>query len=459
MFVFYDTETTGTIRDFDQILQFAAILTGDDLAEVDRFDIRCRLLPWVVPAPMALKVTGIRPATLTDPSLPGFYDMMSRVRARLEAWSPARFIGYNSLRFDEALLQRAFWQTLHPAYLTVMNGNARMDLFPLVQAASHLAPGALAHPVTDKGKPGFRLDALAPLNGFAHERAHDALGDVEATIHIARLLKTRAPDLWNTAARRAPKQETARLLQPGAPVLVAEYFSGAPSLWWGQRLDQNGASGTSAVMARLGADWAGLRTAGEDTLRNALTRSPGPLRDIGLNKSPIVYSEEEALAFWKIRPDDQSLTSSEALKSDPDFCARLLRLKADTEPAWPEAEHLEQRIFEAFPDRADAALMERFHKSDWPGRADLVRQFKDARYRQLAQRIVYDGAPETLSGDDRRRITQAVAERLFANHDDRTLWRSIAAARLELESMESSEETRLISAWLEALAGQHPPQS
>lgn len=52
MFVFYDTETTGTIRDFDQILQFAAILTGDDLAEVDRFDIRRRLLPWVAPSPM-----------------------------------------------------------------------------------------------------------------------------------------------------------------------------------------------------------------------------------------------------------------------------------------------------------------------------------------------------------------------------------------------------------------------
>lgn len=459
MFVFYDTETTGTVRDFDQILQFAAILTGDDLAEVDRFDIRCRLLPWVVPAPMALKVTGIRPATLTDPSLPGFYDMMGRVRAKLEAWSPARFIGYNSLRFDEPMLQRAFWQTLNPPYLTVLNGNARMDLFPLVQAASHLAPGALAYPATDGAGISFRLDALAPLNGFAHERAHDALGDVEAAIHIAKLLKARAPQLWNTAAQRAPKQETARLLQPGAPVLMAEYFAGAASLWWGQRLDQNGASGTSAVMARLGTDWAGLRTAGDDTLLEALAGSPGPLRDTGLNKAPVVYSEAEALAFWKLRPDDQSITNSQVLKNDPGFCARLLRLKADTEPAWPAAEHLEQRIFEAFPDRADAALMERFHTSDWPARAGLVRQFKDARYRQLAQRIVYDGAPETLSGDDRKRIAKAVAGRLFANHEDKTLWRSVAAARLELETMERSEETGLMSAWLEALAGQHSPRS
>jgi exodeoxyribonuclease-1 len=459
MFVFYDTETTGTIRDFDQILQFAAILTDDDLAEVGRFDIRCRLLPWVVPAPMALKVTGIRPATLTDPSLPGFYDMMSRVRARLEAWSPARFIGYNTLRFDEPLLQRAFWQTLHPPYLTVTNGNARMDLLPLVQAASYLAPGVLTYPQADSGKPGFRLDALAPLNGFAHDRAHDALGDVEATIHIARLLKAQAPDLWNTAARRAPKQETARLLQPGTPVLIAEYFAGAASLWWGQRLDQNGGAGTNAVMARLDTDWASLGTAGDEALRTAFAGSPRPLRDIGLNKAPIVYSEEEARGVWKIHPDETCLKSSEALKDDPALCARLVTLKAQTEPAWPEAEHLEQKIFDAFPDRSDAGLMERFHKSDWPARANLVRQFRDVRYRQLAQRIVYDGAPETLSGDDHKRVSKAIAERLFANHDDKNLWRSVAAARLELETMESSEETRLISAWLEALARQHLPES
>ncbi len=32
-YVFYDTETTGTEKAFDQILQFAAIKTDDDLNE------------------------------------------------------------------------------------------------------------------------------------------------------------------------------------------------------------------------------------------------------------------------------------------------------------------------------------------------------------------------------------------------------------------------------------------
>ena len=65
-YVFYDTETTGIETDFDQILQFAAIRTDDNLTEVDRFSIRCRLLPHVVPSPGALRLTHVTPAMLRD---------------------------------------------------------------------------------------------------------------------------------------------------------------------------------------------------------------------------------------------------------------------------------------------------------------------------------------------------------------------------------------------------------
>ena len=65
-FVFYDTETTGTQSAFDQILQFAAERTDDDLQEIDRFEIRSRLLPYVVPSPGALRVTGLTIDQLLD---------------------------------------------------------------------------------------------------------------------------------------------------------------------------------------------------------------------------------------------------------------------------------------------------------------------------------------------------------------------------------------------------------
>ena len=42
-FIFYDTETTGKDTSFDQILQFAAIKSDDELNVIDTFDVRCRL--------------------------------------------------------------------------------------------------------------------------------------------------------------------------------------------------------------------------------------------------------------------------------------------------------------------------------------------------------------------------------------------------------------------------------
>lgn len=68
-FVFYDTETTGLRIGFDQIVQFAAIRTDNDLNELDRFEIRSKLLPHVVPHPTALLTNGLRIGQLTDASL------------------------------------------------------------------------------------------------------------------------------------------------------------------------------------------------------------------------------------------------------------------------------------------------------------------------------------------------------------------------------------------------------
>lgn len=135
-FVFYDTETTGTDTSFDQILQFGAIRTDDQLNEIDRFEIRCRLLPHVVPAPMALKVTGITPKMLTDPALPSHYEAMRQVHTKLSDWSPSVFVGYNSISFDENLLRQAFYQTLQPIYLTNTGGNTRADMLRIAHAVA-----------------------------------------------------------------------------------------------------------------------------------------------------------------------------------------------------------------------------------------------------------------------------------------------------------------------------------
>ena len=61
-FIFYDTETTGLAAGYDQILQFAAIVTDDDFNVLEESNLRCRFLPHVVPSPTALIVTHVLPS-------------------------------------------------------------------------------------------------------------------------------------------------------------------------------------------------------------------------------------------------------------------------------------------------------------------------------------------------------------------------------------------------------------
>lgn len=98
-FAFYDLETTGTSPAFDQPLQFAAILTDDALAEIERVNLRCRIAPHVIPSPWALAVTGVRPAQLLDPALPTFFELAQQIGALIKRWSPAIWTGFNSVRF------------------------------------------------------------------------------------------------------------------------------------------------------------------------------------------------------------------------------------------------------------------------------------------------------------------------------------------------------------------------
>src|SRR5690348_8863791 len=157
-FVFYDTETTGTDTVFDQILQFAAICTDKNFNELERLEIRSQLLPYKVASPGAVKVNGVSVAQLHDPSLPSHYAMVRTVQEKLRTWSPAIFIGYNSIGFDENIFRQALYQTLHPPYLTNTCGNCRSDVLRMVQAASLFAPNVLAIPLNEKGRFVFKLD-------------------------------------------------------------------------------------------------------------------------------------------------------------------------------------------------------------------------------------------------------------------------------------------------------------
>ena len=68
-FFFYDTETTGLSSEFDQILQFAAIITDQNFDVLETIDLKCKLKEYIVPSFGALTTTGMKPSELYIPEL------------------------------------------------------------------------------------------------------------------------------------------------------------------------------------------------------------------------------------------------------------------------------------------------------------------------------------------------------------------------------------------------------
>ena len=348
-FVFYDTETTGTDTAFDQILQFAAILTDDNMRELDQFEIRCRLLPHVVPAAGALIATGVSPRLLTDSALPTHYEAARQIARKLADWSPSIFLGYNSMSFDEELLRQTFYQTLQPIYVTNTNGNTRGDILSLVNASMVVAPTALTIPIGASGKPTRKLDTLAPANGYAHSNAHDALADVEATIFLAKVICAAAPAVWEEFLRlRSKRAVTARLNERG-PFFLTEVYGTTPSV-----IPLAGC-GTAPGADSLGCafdlryDPREYLMLCEDELLSVMNGRKKALRYVPCNKQPMLLFSEPSFALPYAEADrDEFRSRADLIYRSQDFRARACRALGRRYSDRPQGIHVEQRIHEQF---------------------------------------------------------------------------------------------------------------
>lgn len=431
--VFYDTETTGINIDFDQIIQFSAILTDSNFHEIDRLDVRCRRLPWIIPSPGAMIVTKIGPEKIDDTTLPLFPEMIEMIRAKLKAWSPAIFLGYNSFRFDEPLLQRALWQCLYDPYVTVTGGNGRGDVLQLVMAVARIAPHAIAVPHIASGRPSFKLDLLAPMNGYSGRNAHDALDDALAVVHLSKKIASRSPKMWAYFLRSTSKKCVEDLFSHRNTLFFAQISQSKKFGWWGLPLYFGNPGRSSVLVVNLDGAWERFFSGGGSTTNNATATFD--FRWVKPNMAPIVFQASEALDSFGLRPGKHELRAANLLEA-PDRVAQLTSYVEEQPRHVREKHAVEQKIYDGFPSKGDQETMEQFHRLDWSERFLLIRKFEDRRFQQLAQRLIYLTCPDMFSETERTRFRKAIAERLLGAQADPLLWRTISSARKELEEIQ-----------------------
>ncbi|MGI3211849.1 exonuclease domain-containing protein [Roseovarius tibetensis] len=434
-FAFYDLETTGISPAFDQPLQFAAILTDDDFREIERVNLRCRIAPHIIPSPWALVVTGVRPAQLLDPALPTLFEFTQEIGALIERWSPAIWTGFNSIRFDEEMLRQAFYQNLQPdVFATQFNGNTRFDMLTALYAVWYRQPDLFDWPVDADGRVRFKLDRIAPLNGFAAHNAHDALGDVEATIHIARQIARRAPALWTELLANRDKTHVRASLEIFQPMALVERFGGGlPRATVGCFCGTSASNPNQAAFFDLdAADPADWLNSGDPELFDAVDATPKLIRSFSINKSPALLSMPAPSALQAERAD--------VIANAPAFRARVAQALAARFPEDPAAPTppVEKQIYGGFYSHADKALLKEFQRADWPRRQEIVASISDPRLRQLGRRLVAFHAPELLSADERAQYQAWLRGRWSAPDVAETEWMTLTKAHAALDELRAN---------------------
>ena len=222
-FFFYDLETSGFNPRTERIMQFAGQRTDMDLNQIgEPVNELIKLTPDILPSVQAVLLTGITPQqTIRDglseaEFLKLFYE---------DVVKPGTiFIGFNSIRFDDEFMRFLHYRNFYDAYeWQWKDGNSRWDVLDLVRMTRALRPEGIKWPFASDGKPANRLEYLSKINKLDHDHAHDALSDVKATIAMAKLIKTKQPELFEYLLKHRDKKTIKEMVMSGRPFI---YTSG-----------------------------------------------------------------------------------------------------------------------------------------------------------------------------------------------------------------------------------------
>ncbi len=192
-YLFYDLETTGLNKCFDQVLQFAAIRTDKQLNTLERHEIHIELMPDIIPAPEAIVThrIGIHQMRKGEKEI----SAIKKIHRLLN--QPGTIsTGYNTLGFDDEFLRFSFYRNLLPPYThQYANQCSRIDIYPMMAMYFLFNKGTLDWPDID-GKVSLKLDEINQRNQFINGQAHNAMIDVEVTLELARQLM-KQEKMWN----------------------------------------------------------------------------------------------------------------------------------------------------------------------------------------------------------------------------------------------------------------------
>jgi exodeoxyribonuclease-1 len=420
-FFWHDYETFGAQPRYDRPAQFAGIRTDAELNEIGEPVMwYCQPAGDYLPDPQSCLITGITPQQCLEQGMPEA-QFAARIEAEL-AQAGTVGVGYNTIRFDDEITRFMFWRSLIDPYAREwQNGCGRWDLLDVVRMVYALRPEGIVWPKKEDGSPSFKLEDLARANGLLHEKAHDALSDVRATIGLARLIRKVQPRLFDFAFALHKKDRVLQEMGLPADAAHARPFlhvsgmirpeRGCITVMW--PLATHPTNKNEIICWDLTQDPSELASIDVDTLRLRLFSRAAdlpegvqrlPIKSIHVNKSPMVVGSLKTLSpamagQWGV--DMEQCMQHAAIARDlPDMSA--LWRAVHQRPA-QEGLDADQDLYGGFVGNEDRRRLNHL-RSLSPQELALDRTgFDDARLTELLFRYRARNFPQTLAPAERQR--------------------------------------------------------
>ena len=448
-YVVWDIETDSAQTDWATIIEIGGILLDENFKEKERFQARCRLPQDRVPSATALCINKSNVDLLTKGNL-SHYEMLTQVEQKFREWSPATFLGYSSINFDDEVIRKEFFKSLRKPYLTNTDGNVRHDALNIVRAAFAIDDDVLKTELNPKGNKSMKLESLARLNGFESAGAHSALFDTELTVKVLDLIKQKQPTLWQEYFKTSSKVIVENLIKQEKIFTLNEYFYGTSRLYlcaplhpnacthpiynWGQAID-------------LRVDVEAIQKLNYEDLKKEMKKSPKFLRTIRSNKAPIILDQSFGMKVEPYTKLDPNLLKKRAElvktneKFSQDIC-NILREAAEEKMETSSQEDIEpeESIYSGGMDylKKDGLLFQKFHQEDWKGKFAMIDKFKDERMVTFAHSLIFNEAPEILPKEVHKKIKRRIASRILSTNKEK--WWTVSAFYSECDEIRENED-------------------
>lgn len=454
-FYWHDYETFGVDPIHDRPCQFAGVRTDADLNIIeDPLIIYCRPSDDYVPSPQACLITGITPQKALAEGLPEA-EFIAQIN---EAFSQPGTcgVGYNSLRFDDEVTRHTLYRNLRDPYAREwQNGNSRWDIIDMVRLTYALRPEGINWPKKEDGSPSFKLEELTTANGIAHESAHDAMSDVEATIAMAKLIKEKQPKLFEFVVQNKDKHSARAMLDSAGmkPVfhISAKYPATRGCCAMVAPVAEHPTNKNLVIVYDLREDPSELIHATPEQIRERVFTSQAdlgegvsrfPLKGVQLNKCPVLAPatmlkslSEERLAELEL--DGDKLRQHLAiLRKAPDLSARIAQ--AFDQPHEGDLTDPDEQLYAGgFIGKADRQKLDGLLNQPVETLREHEVQFEDPRLAEMVFRYRARNYPATLDGEEMEKWEQFRAQRLM---NPKKGWRSLEAYGLELQRLAADHE-------------------